>query len=212
MEPKMRNAIEGLINPGGDGKTIVSAGWDKDALKLIRHGWVTPRGDGIKARCGGPDKCEHCMEEFRALSHAERDDWHARTSKERIEEKRLSQYTDGYTPGDDRDLFPDDKDDGYRADLDEIEEWKQKLVLCNVHERRFADLKSYMSSWLGGRQKHYKKMAAALADAIRFKSSLHLEQAFKKDWERELAQIKPLDNLAESVDLWSTKYHEENAE
>jgi len=31
------------------------------------HGWVSPRPDGAKARCGGPALCETCQQEVRAL-------------------------------------------------------------------------------------------------------------------------------------------------
>jgi hypothetical protein len=31
------------------------------------HGHVTPRADGVKARCGGPSLCNQCWAEQRAL-------------------------------------------------------------------------------------------------------------------------------------------------
>lgn len=29
----------------------------------FNHGWVTPRPDGLRARCGGPAVCEICRRE-----------------------------------------------------------------------------------------------------------------------------------------------------
>ncbi len=34
------------------------------------HGWVYPRPDGVKARCGGPAICTACAEDQRALDAA----------------------------------------------------------------------------------------------------------------------------------------------
>lgn len=32
------------------------------------HGWVKPRADGLKARCGGPALCRVCREEQLAIA------------------------------------------------------------------------------------------------------------------------------------------------
>jgi len=32
------------------------------------HGWVVPRSDGVKARCGGPGLCRTCSQEQQALN------------------------------------------------------------------------------------------------------------------------------------------------
>lgn len=36
------------------------------------HGHVTPRKDGVKARCGGPALCSVCQREKAALGRGER--------------------------------------------------------------------------------------------------------------------------------------------
>lgn len=35
---------------------------------MMGHGWVTPRPDGAKAKCGGPGLCQVCAREKAALS------------------------------------------------------------------------------------------------------------------------------------------------
>jgi hypothetical protein len=34
------------------------------------HGWVQPRPDGLKARCGGPSVCSTCQHEEKAMARA----------------------------------------------------------------------------------------------------------------------------------------------
>lgn len=34
---------------------------------MMGHGWVTPRPDGRKARCGGPSACQQCQQEASRL-------------------------------------------------------------------------------------------------------------------------------------------------
>lgn len=37
----------------------------RNEVPITGHGWVTPRPDGFKARCGGPEVCRQCQEEAR---------------------------------------------------------------------------------------------------------------------------------------------------
>ena len=42
---------------------LAQAGAGREPRELDRHGWVRPRADGAKARCGGPKICKHCQGE-----------------------------------------------------------------------------------------------------------------------------------------------------
>lgn len=48
--------IAAHIASEGDGKAVRGVG---------NHGWVTPRADGARARCGGPGRCPSCAAELR---------------------------------------------------------------------------------------------------------------------------------------------------
>jgi hypothetical protein len=60
----IHEALEGILNPKGDGSMIVTHGFGED-LKIAPHGHVTRRADAFKAKCGGLQSCLHCQEEQR---------------------------------------------------------------------------------------------------------------------------------------------------
>jgi hypothetical protein len=104
-----------------------------------------------------------------------------------------------------RDLFPDVSDS-----LATLDDWRQKLVLANVHLRRMEALKKLIGGEMSARIKHYKKVSGALADAVRFKSTDELQRVLGGAWEQEIADIKPLDRWHDSLNHW---FHiEENSD
>jgi len=58
-------------------------------------------------------------------------------------------------------------------------------------ERKKADVSGQLNSLI----KHYKKLAKGLAEAIKFKSELPLEQELGMTWEHDIEEIKSLENF-----------------
>ncbi len=92
------------------------------------------------------------------------------------------------------------------VDKDDIDRFKNLLARATNHAEKNKSLKAIISKTIGDREKYYRKMAAALAEAVRDKSSLPLQQAFTPEtWERELEELEPRDVYHDSLRVWMSE-------
>lgn len=91
---------------------------------------------------------------------------------------------------DDRDLFPEERKE---VDLDDF---RQKLVWATTNHETWESKKKAANVIYNENLKWYKRMRDALAQAIKAKSILPLEQEFGEDhWEQELEKLEAYDKM-----------------
>jgi len=103
------------------------------------HGHVTPRPDGVKARCGGPSFCEVCQRERAALSAPSQAAEHAQLLTERDNWKRWCKEAEATAAG--------------NALSWAVDRWIDEVKyrpLVNVHRRTLDDTWRQVMRHFGG--------------------------------------------------------------
>lgn len=99
-------------------------------------------------------------------------------------------------------MFDEFEDENSTATTEDTDEWKRILVLALTNKQRLQVLKKVIGGELGARAKHYDKVAMAITDAVRFKSTDRMAAALGPRWEELLREVKPLDRFHDSLQVW----------
>lgn len=131
------------------------------------------------------------MSEVTKIGSVEDVDRTIKKAEKEIKERRAEQ----------RKLFPEAPEGTCSAR--DLELWKNLLARSTNHANRNKALKAIISKTIADREKYFRKMSAALAEAVRDKSTLPLEYAFGSDnWERKLDELEARDKYHDSLRAW----------